>query len=153
MQFQQPTNAKVKVMKNSTYSKNMKDSTHFFSMKLNSMFSSVKTLFIVLVLLMGNCAWGQTNQDFSTAGQTTWTVPAGVTSVRVEVWGGGGGATGRISTSYSGAGGGGGTYARKVSFAVTAGDVLYVQVGDGGSGTTAGSNKTANDGGQSYVKT
>jgi hypothetical protein len=166
-------------MKNFTYTKNMKVSKHFVSMKLNSLFSLLKTILLptskqnstaisrgwglkfsfstlilaLSTLLIGVNGWGQTDVDFTTTGQTTWTVPTGVSSVRVEVWGGGGGATGRISTSYSGAGGGGGTYARKVSFAVTAGDVLYVQVGAGGSGTTAGSNKTANDGGQSYVKT
>jgi hypothetical protein len=65
---------------------------------------------------------------FTTAGSGTWTVPAGVTRIRVEAWGGGGGG----STNGSGAGGG---YVTGI-FDVSAGDVSYT-VGAGGIGGSA----------------
>jgi hypothetical protein len=73
MQFQQPTNAKVKVMKNFTYTKNMKVSKLFFSMKLNAMFSSIKFLSFATILVISNFAWGQniSNYTFSNNISTT----------------------------------------------------------------------------------
>jgi len=64
---------------------------------------------------------------FSVAGATTWTVPAGVTSVRIEA---------------TGAGGGGGTFAGgnggrvTTTLIVNGGDVLNLFVGGGGAGGT-----------------
>jgi gliding motility-associated-like protein len=95
----------------------------------------------------------QINVDFTTVGQTTWTVPSGITDLRIEVWGGGGGGTGRISPSFAGSGGGGGAYARKYSYTVTSGQILYVQVGTGGISGSSGTNVSAGSGEQSYVKT
>ncbi|MBK7696895.1 MAG: hypothetical protein IPI30_22055 [Saprospiraceae bacterium] len=57
-------------------------------------------LWIVLFATIGN---GQITETFTSS--TTWTVPAGVTSITVKVWGAGGGG------GYSkGSGGGGGAY-------------------------------------------
>lgn len=68
---------------------------------------------------------------YYTAGSTSWTVPAGVTSVTIKTWGGGGGGgAGNGGTGSGGAGGGGG-YAKIVS-TVTAGDALNISVGSGG---------------------
>jgi hypothetical protein len=63
---------------------------------------------------------------------TTWTVPAGVTSVTVECIGGGGsGGGGRNVNLAGGSGGGGGQYAKSV-ISVTPGNTYDVVVGTGG---------------------
>ena len=69
---------------------------------------------------------------FTAVGSNTWVVPAGVTKVRVEVWGGGGGATGNGS-------GGGGGYVTGV-FTVTNGNVSYTVGGAGNGGSPAATN-------------
>jgi hypothetical protein len=56
----------------------------------------------------------------------TFTVPTGMTSVNIQVWGAGGG-----GSQDEGNGGGGGGYAEG-TLAVTAGQVLYVNAGQGG---------------------
>jgi uncharacterized repeat protein (TIGR02543 family) len=66
-----------------------------------------------------------------TAGSGTWTVPAGVASLKVLVVGGGGG-----GQYYGGGGGGGGVYST-TSYAVTAGSSVTVTVGAGGAGGLA----------------
>lgn len=75
---------------------------------------------------------------------TTWTVPAGVTSILCEVIGGGGGCG--ISTAVGG-GGGGFAYG---SIAVSAGQVLTITVGTGGTGGQTYPN-TGNAGGTSEI--
>ena len=67
-----------------------------------------------------------------------WTVPAGVFSIKVEVWGGGGG-----GGTGGGAGGGGGGGAYNVStFSVTPGHTFSITVGTGGSSGNAGGTST-----------
>ena len=66
-----------------------------------------------------------TVQTFTTS--TTWTCPAGVTTVKVECWGGGGNG----GTSLNLSGGTGGDYARKNSFSVTPGNNYTVHVSTG----------------------
>lgn len=76
-------------------------------------------------------------QDFTSS--TTWTVPAGVTSIDIlAVGGGGGGGGGR-----AGGGGGGGQVAVCTGIPVTGGQTLTVTVGAGG---TAGAGVDANFG-------
>lgn len=70
---------------------------------------------------------GWTNVDVFTS-DGTFTVPAGVTKIFVEVWGGGGGGV----DSTSGGGGGGGAYAAKF-MDVAPGETKSVVVGSGGS--------------------
>jgi hypothetical protein len=80
---------------------------------------------------------------FTTSG--SWTVPAGVTTITVEAWGGGGGG-GRDNTTGTDAGasgGGGGAYARKNTYAVTPGSVIAYTVGGAGTGDTTGTAATA----------
>jgi len=67
-------------------------------------------------------------QEFKASG--TFTVPAGVSAILVELWGGGGG--GNNSCGVSALGGGGGGYTRAV-IAVTAGATYNVIIGAGGS--------------------
>lgn len=73
--------------------------------------------------------------SFTSPGSLNWTVPAGVTSITVEAWGGGGAGGGATGNPAKGGGGAGGQYARKV-FAVTPGNVYTVVVGAGGTGST-----------------
>jgi hypothetical protein len=60
-------------------------------------------------------------------GPVTWTVPPGVTSIQVELWGAGGGGSG---AGENAAGGGGGYTTATLS--VTPGDVLRIDVGEAG---------------------
>lgn len=84
----------------------------------------------------------------TTPGSGTWTVPAGVTSVIAEVWGGGGGG-GSGTSSNTGSGGGGGGYGRK-SFSVTPGNNVNYTVGAGGTWVTSGA---GNPGTESWFST
>jgi hypothetical protein len=63
----------------------------------------------------------------------TYTIPAGVTEITVEAWGGGGG--GGDGANTGGGGGGGGAYASK-TFTVTPLDDYTVTIGAGGSRAT-----------------
>ena len=67
---------------------------------------------------------------------STWTAPAGVTSVQAECWGPGGNGANGLANSHSGGGGGGGEYAAESAVAVTPGTVYSFTVGAGGSGTS-----------------
>lgn len=80
---------------------------------------------------------------YSTAGTYSWTVPAGVYLVYVEVRPGGGGSGGATSSGGSGGGGGGGGQAEGW-VAVTPGQVITIIVGAGG---TAGTGSPAVNGG------
>ena len=64
-----------------------------------STFNKFRSLFFALSLLLGLMPsihlFGQSGVPITTSGP--WTVPAGVTSVKVEVWGGGGGGGGAYS--------------------------------------------------------
>jgi hypothetical protein len=82
----------------------------------------------------------------------SWTAPAGVTSVDVEVWGAGGGGGG-VSFSPKGFGGGGGAYSKKNSYAVTPGNSYTVTVGTGGSAAAGGGSTSGGNGGDSWFST
>lgn len=93
-------------------------------------------------------SFGQIIRDtISAAGLQTWTVPANVTNITLDVWGAGGGGGGAEShiLNYSmprAAGGGGGAFSSG-SFAVTSSDVLSITVGAGGIGGTSTQDGTA----------
>ena len=85
--------------------------------------------------------------DTFNSGSGNWTVPSGVTSVQIEVWGaGGGGGSGGAGSGANGAsGGGGGAYCKKNALTVTPGQTISYVVGAGGAkgvnegnGTTGG---------------
>jgi hypothetical protein len=78
---------------------------------------------------------GSIVETFTAVGTTTWTAPAGVTSVEVLVVGGGGGG----GLCYGGGGGGGGVV-YNAALAVTPASSYTVTVGDGGAGTSGGAN-------------
>ncbi|MFT3908399.1 MAG: Ig-like domain-containing protein [Ferruginibacter sp.] len=84
---------------------------------------------VMITLILSNSAFAQVTQTFNANG--TFTVPAGVTSIRVEAWGGGSGG----STGYGG--GGAGAFAGNNNLAVTPGNYNVV-VGNGGTATNNG---------------
>lgn len=87
-------------------------------------------------------AGGTSGQVFATpgtfSGASGFTVPAGVTAVKVTVIGGGGGGGSASNNSSAGGGGGGGGMAVKWVTGLTPGDQITVTVGAGGSAASAG---------------
>ncbi len=87
--------------------------------------------------------------NYQTAGTSTWTVPAGVFRIQVELWGGGGGGGYGDSrtvptTQHGGGGGAGGGVIALVS--VTPGDAWTVVVGAGGTGGVGPGNADGGNG-------
>jgi hypothetical protein len=74
-------------------------------------------------------------QEFTANG--TFTVPAGVSELRVDAYGGGGGGGGADGSTQFGGGGGGAAYNAGV-VTVSPGEVLTIMVGSGGKGGLAG---------------
>ena len=95
-----------------------------------------------------NISQGNLNQThgrrlFSSAGGVYFfTIPLGVAKVWVSGSGGGGGGGLSSGVNFAGAGGGGGTACRDSVIAVTAGQVISIQVGAGGGPGAAGLNTT-----------
>lgn len=93
-----------------------------------------KVIFTFTFCLFALLIHGQGQQTFTTTG--SFTVPAGVTSITVETWGGGG-KGGTMSTNGGAGGAGGGAYARK-TISVIAGTAYPVTVGAGSTSTSPG---------------
>lgn len=70
------------------------------------------------------------------SGTGNWTIPAGVTEIIVETWGGGGAGGGRTGFNGNGGGGGGGAYSRKTFSGLTPLDTIPYSVGAVASGST-----------------
>lgn len=87
--------------------------------------------------------------SFQTAGTATWTVPAGVYRIQVELWGGGGGGgygdTRSVPTTPHGGGGGAGGGVI-VLINVTPGDIWTYVVGAGGTGGVGPTNAGGGNG-------
>jgi hypothetical protein len=95
-----------------------------------------KTILLISTVLLSSIGYSQSSQLFTTSG--SFTAPAGVTSVKVEAWGGGGkggSRTGGGSNGYGG--GGGGAYAKKAAVTVTPGVPNTVVVGTGATTNSA----------------
>jgi hypothetical protein len=94
-------------------------------------------LFTFGFILITFFSYSQKTQLFNTT--ASFTAPAGVSSIEVEAWGGGG--RGGLKSNGNGTygGGGGGAYAKKV-LTVTSGSSYIVTVGLGSSLATAGGN-------------
>ncbi len=98
-------------------------------------------MLMLIVLLTSTISFSQTT--FNTSG--TYTVPPGVTAIKVNAWGGGGGGGGGFNSCTAqgeGSGGGGGGYAAS-TFAVVPGQVYTITVGAGGTGAAYNGNGTA----------
>ena len=111
------------------------------------MFYSVLKQLTLAVVALGFASVGVSSMAATTTFTSSgnWTVPAGVTSVTVEAWGGGGAGGGQNQNSDGGGGGGGGAYVRSTSIAVTPGDTIAVSVGAGGVGVAGGTGGTGGD--------
>jgi hypothetical protein len=104
--------------------------------------SIISFLSLLMMFFLGNNMNGQTTAVFTSS--STWTCPAGVTSITVEAWGAGaGGRTGGATKGYTGAGGGGGAYARLNAVSVTPGNIYTLTVGGISAYDTAGGASTA----------
>ena len=77
-------------------------------------------------------------QEYTTAGTFTFTVPANCTSISAVTIGGGGGGAGADGRAGDGMGGGGGGALCYGTIAVTPGEILSVTVGTGGNGGGTG---------------
>jgi len=86
---------------------------------------------MALIACIGNSN-GQT-QTFETSG--TFTLPAGITSLTVDAWGGGAGGSSR---SGAAGGGGGGAYTKGTLTGLTPGSTITITVGTGGAAGAAG---------------
>jgi hypothetical protein len=98
---------------------------------------------LIILLFVGNTSFGQ--QQIYTSGTGTFTVPAGVSTIQVRLWGGGGGGGGGIGGTAGGSGGGSGAYTVR-TFGVSAGQQFNYAVGALGSGGLAVDNATGNGG-------
>ncbi|MCI9844385.1 T9SS sorting signal type C domain-containing protein [Flavobacterium pectinovorum] len=100
----------------------------------------LKLLFLLFFVF--SSIWAQPPHTFTTLGSGTFKVPAGVTSLNVECWGGGGAGGGVHTTSvlslFGGGGGGGGAYSKSATLVVTPATVLDYTVGRGGVGANGG---------------
>ena len=89
----------------------------------------------------------QSPKKFETPGTYSWTVPPGVTSICVEVWGaGGGGLFGDPNYDFYGGAGGGYSYQ---CFTVVPGNINAIIIGDGGTANGIYSADRGNTGGTS----
>ena len=99
-----------------------------------------KNIFVLVLLFMFSVINAQQITE-TLPGTYNWTVPEGVTSVTVEVWGAGGAGQGVTGKNSAGGGGSGGGYV-KATLNVVQGTVYQYSIGAGGS--------SGNDGGITY---
>ncbi|MEI8273739.1 MAG: alpha/beta hydrolase [Paludibacter sp.] len=105
----------------------------------------IKSGFLGLLVLLSISFMGTNvsaqKSDTIKVGTTSWVCPAGVYSVQIECWGGGGAGGGGASggTGKAGGGGAGGSYVKNTSVTVVPGTTYSVTVGAGGApgGTTS----------------
>lgn len=114
--------------------------------KLGSL-NSLRIVLLPILFLNFISSFGQVTQTFTSSG--TFTVPANVYILKVEVWGGGGAGGGSNINKQAGGGGGGGAYTFNNSISVTPGEVISYTVGAGGVGVVAGN---GSNGGSSTFK-
>lgn len=108
---------------------------------------------LLFCLAFTSPAWANQLFVYDTPGTHSFTVPAGVTSITVEAWGGGGrgGSTTASTSDRAGGGGGGGAYARS-TLTVTPGQTYSLDVGAGSSTTSAGGDSAFRNGGTILVR-
>jgi len=105
---------------------------------------------IAFLAVLGGVADAATTYTFASPGNSTWTCPAGVTSIQVECWGGGGGGGGVGAIDAEAGGGAGGSYV-SYTLSVTPNTTYNLAVGAGGTaGQTTAGNVNGVTGGSSY---
>lgn len=105
-----------------------------------------KNFLVFFFFLFATITFSQTTDTYTTSGN--WTVPAGVTSVTVQIWGAGGGGGGSNSNNNGGSGGGSGAYVSRI-IPITPGTYAFT-IGTGGAAGAA-SNAVAGTGGNSTI--
>ena len=104
-----------------------------------------KLLLSSLFFTISFFSFAQTFTDSTPGGPKTWTVPNGIISVTLEIWGAGGAGGGSLINKEGGAGGGAGAYVLR-TITVTPGDIITYSIGAGAIGTsnagTTGGNTT-----------
>lgn len=113
-------------------------------------FIGKQALLVAFLSLIGLNLMGQstTTTQISTTGGGSWVAPAGVTKIKVEVWGGGGGGGGAVGAVNNGGGGGaGGAYTFDNISTINPGNTYYYNVGIAG---TASSGNNGVAGGDSW---
>ena len=127
------------------------------SLKINAKFNhwSIMALFFCSILLnkniysQGSQTFGASGGNgFNAAGAYTFTVPIGVTAIKVTVRGGGGGGGANFTNANGAGGGGGGGVAILNNIPATAGSTFNLFVGAEGAGGVGGGN--GGNGGQSW---
>ena len=126
-------------------------------------FTFLLSFLFLLFTTIPNRLYSQTAVVTTFNANGTWTVPAGVSSIDLEAWGGGAGGGGGksvtgcfgfCSTPGSGGGGGAGSYTKLTGYGVgVAGTVYAIGVGSGGGGGSNSSPSDGNPGGDSYFNT
>lgn len=90
---------------------------------------------------------------YNTTGTASWTVPSGVTNLKVLVVGAGAGASGSISGIMNGAGAGAGGLIYNTTYSVSAGQTINIYVGEPGIGGTIVSPGIGTNGSNSWFGT
>ncbi|WP_428230933.1 T9SS sorting signal type C domain-containing protein [Flavobacterium sp.] len=109
-------------------------------------FSSSVKLFCLGMFFAVQFGFGQTvlvDDSTPTTGKN-YKVPAGINSVKIEVWGAGGGGGGSKNNGRGGSGGGGGGYSTKI-ITVVPGQTITYTVGAGGAGGNTGNGTIGNN--------
>ena len=100
-------------------------------MTLRNILGKLLVFKVALLSILTSGTYAQTTLTFNSAGSAVWTVPCGVSSITVEIWGAGGAGGG--SLGQGGGGGGGGCY-NSHTIAVSPGQNFNYTVGLGGAG-------------------
>ena len=104
--------------------------------------SRLRAVLVATLVLSSVFTFAQTViGSYTTSGTQTFVVPPGVTSITTQVWGGGGRGgdrTGLLGLGTAGGGGGGGGAYSLQTIAVTPGQVLTINVGNGSNSASAG---------------
>lgn len=106
----------------------------------NSIVKSVfnlNTVLAFLLFLFGMLSsFGQSPYVDNSPGASSFTVPAGVTAITVELWGAGGAGGGSTNNNDGGSGGGAGGYSSRAFTGLTSGQIINYTTGTGGTGST-----------------
>lgn len=100
-----------------------------------------------------NGCWTSTNDTYTrmmwnSTGDSSWSTPAGVTSVNLLAVAGGGGAGGHVAGTNAGSGGGAGGFRYVTGFGVSG--LIKISVGAHGTGGTSAGTKGSNGGNSSF---
>ena len=124
------------------YSKSASENllTYFIKRYLPKQSVGLSILFLLIGVQIG---FSQSPYTDNTPGASSFTVPAGVTSVTISLWGAGGAGGGSTTNTQGGSGGGSGGYTTRTFTGLTAGQIINYTTGTGGTGSTGnGTNGT-----------